>query len=144
MQEVDLQLKPSRTLLFLCIALFVLAGLSLLVLQQGWAVKAGLLLVLVICGWWSVRSVSLAEPRSITGLRSLQHRREWLVTRKNTQQYKCRHLTARVYRQLVIVELVNPVNQQRHLCYVMADAVSADEHRKLRALVLALEASGND
>jgi len=61
----------------------------------------------------------------------------------NQTKLRLNHVNARVFKSLVILQLENPVNQRRYQCFIAADALSGKQHCELRALVIALEASGD-
>lgn len=136
-------LGRSRVLLVVTAMLFCLSIVAVMILQALWLFKIVLVMLLAGSFYCSMRQLLMLEPEAITGLRSKRAERIWLAEFGNQTMLRLNHVSARVFKSLVILQLENPVNQRRYQCFIAADALSSKEHSELRALALALEASGD-
>lgn len=143
-RDVDVKLARSRVLLVVTLLVFLLAFLAVWILQAFWFFKLLLVLLLVLSFYYTLRQVLLIDQGAITRLQSKRLERIWLTEFCNKTQLRLDHVSARVFKSLVILQLENPVNQRRYQCFISADALTEKEHSELRALVLALEASGDN
>ena len=123
--------------------LFFLSFVALIILQALWLIKLVLAMLLTGSFYYSMRQLLMLDQEAITGLRSKRVDRIWLAEFGNQTTLRLNHVSARVFKSLVILQLENPVNQRRYQCFIASDALSGNQHTELRALVLALEASGD-
>ncbi len=142
-KDVDLKLGRSRVLLVVTVLLFSLSFVAVVILQAHWLIKVVLVLLLTGSFNTTMRQILMLDQGAITGLRSKHVERIWLAEFGNQTTLRLNHVGARVFKSLVILKLENPVNQRRYQCFIAADALSGKQHSELRALVLALGASGD-
>ncbi len=142
-KDIDLRLGRSTLLLVLAIGIFFLAVVAALLLQAVMMVKLLLIIVLIGSFVYTLRNILLLDKDAIIALQSKRADRIWVVKFASGVQLRLEHINARVFNSLVILQLKNPVNQRRYRCLVTADSVLPKEHSELRALVLALESSGD-
>ena len=141
-KDVDLTLGRSRVLLVVTVLLFSLSFVAVVILQALWFIKIVLVFLLAGSFYATLRHLLMLDQETITGLRSKRVERIWLAEFGNQTTLRLNHVSARVFKSLVILQLENPVNQRRYQCFVAADALSGTEHTELRALVLSLDESG--
>lgn len=142
-RDQEFELATSRLLI---LALLSVAGLALVAI---WVLHATIWLRVILAvsvltiGYLALRDIALMSGSAIVSMRSLYTERAWLLRMRSGYRCKAIQCDARVFRHLVLLTVKEVNRNQTKTVLVTSQALSAEKHRQLRSLVLAMQSSGD-
>jgi hypothetical protein len=131
-----LDVRPSRRLLILFIALYAIAAASVLILDVAWYWRAGLLCALLFSATQVLRRyIFLNDPCAIVHMHCTEG--QWWLGLRGSQQDRDATLTAASIWMFGIIVLQFTVQSGQRLSVLLAqDQADADSLRRLRVYIL--------